>query len=372
MSIDQIGAKAELSKTISESDIYLFAGITGDMNPVHINALDAQNNFVGKRIVHGALINGLISGVIGMKLPGPGTIYLEQDSKYLKPVFIGDTVRATVEIIEVLNKKKKIIKLDTKVYNQNNNIVMDGFAVVKVPEKSNEKRKISTGAIISQTAVIHKDVVIEDGVIIHDYVIIYPNTIIKKGTEIYDHCVLGKHPTSPGSTSRELKSTYDALIIGENCILCPNTVLYTGTQIGNNNLLGDFCSIREECRIGNNCIISRNVSINYNTKIGNDTKIMDNSHITGNMVIGNNVFISVLVATTNDNSMGRKEYDESHIKGATIGDRVTIGAAANILPGVNIGENAIIGASALVTRDVPANKVVMGIPARIVKEIGSM
>ena len=97
---------------------------------------------------------------------------------------------------------------------------------------------------------------------------------------------------------------------------------------------------------------------------------MDNSHITGNMVIGSHVFISVLVATTNDNTMGREDYNEDHVKGASIGDYVTVGAAANILPGVKIGRNAIVGASALVTKDVPENKVVMGIPARIIRDVG--
>ena len=361
MNKNKRGAKAEFSKTI--------AGITGDMNPVHIDSIEAQKSFAGERIVHGALISGLISEVIGMKLPGPGTIYLEQDSKYLKPIYIGETVKATVEVIEILNEKKGILKLDTKVYNQDSDVAVEGFAVVKAAENGVQKSKISTKSFIAQTAVIHEDVEIEDGVIIHDYVVIYPHTIIKKDTEIYDHCVLGKIPTSPGNTSRKLKSSYTSLVIGENCVLCPSVVLYTGTQIGNNNLLGDYCSIREECCIGNNCIISRNVSVNYNTRIGNNTKIMDNSHITGNMVIGDNVFISVLVATTNDNTMGREEYNEDHVLGATIRDRVTIGAAANILPGIIIGENAIVGANALVTKDVPENKVVMGVPARIVRDI---
>ena len=230
-------------------------------------------------------------------------------------------------------------------------------------------KNISINAVVSTTAVIHDDVIIEDGVIIHDYVVIYPGTIIKKGTEVFDHCVLGKLPTSPGVTSRKLKDRYSNLIIGENCVLCPGVVLYAGSKLGHNNLLGDFCSIREECEIGNNCIISRNVSINYNTKIGNDTKIMDNTHVTGNMVIGNHVFISVLVATTNDNTMGREEYDSEHVQGAVIEDDVTIGAAANILPQITIGKKAIVGAGAVVTKSVPANKVVMGVPARIVRDV---
>lgn len=230
-------------------------------------------------------------------------------------------------------------------------------------------KKISELAQIAATAVICDDVEIGDNVIIHDYAVIYPNTVIKRGCEIYDHCVLGKLPTSPGVTSRKLRDKYQPLVIGENSILCPGVILYTGSHIGCNNLLGDFCSIREECTVGSNCIISRNVSVNYNTNIGDYTKIMDNTHITGNMRIGSHVFISVLVATTNDNTMGREEYSEDHVQGATIGDYVTIGAAANILPGINIGKNSIVGASALVTKDVPDNKVVMGVPAKIVKDV---
>lgn len=230
-------------------------------------------------------------------------------------------------------------------------------------------KRISESAEIADTAIIYDGVEIGENVIIHDFVVIYPNTVIGQGCEIYDHCVLGKLPTSPGITSRKLKTGYSALEIGENSILCPSVVLYVGSRIGKNNLLGDFCSIREECVVGNYCIISRNVSVNYNTRIGDYTKIMDNTHITGNMKIGSHVFISVLVATTNDNTMGRAEYNEDHVQGAVIEDNVTVGAAANILPGVKIGKNAIIGASALVTKDVPENKVVMGIPARIIRDV---
>lgn len=101
-----VGETAEFSKTISESDVYLFAGITGDMNPVHIDEIEAAQCFTKKRIVHGALVSGMVSTVIGMKLPGSGTIYMEQDSKFIKPVYIGDTVKAAVEVQEILNEKK--------------------------------------------------------------------------------------------------------------------------------------------------------------------------------------------------------------------------------------------------------------------------
>ncbi|MDR2886866.1 MAG: hypothetical protein LBV26_02515, partial [Bacteroidales bacterium] len=93
---------------------------------------------------------------------------------------------------------------------------------------------ISNKATVAKTAIIHDGVIIEEGVVIHDYVIIYPNTIIKKNVEILDHCVLGKLPTSPGSTSRQLKEVYPPLIIDENTILCPFVSVYTGTKIGKN------------------------------------------------------------------------------------------------------------------------------------------
>lgn len=130
----RIGERAEFSKTISESDVYLFAGITGDMNPVHINAVEAANSFAKRRIVHGALVSGMISTVIGMKLPGHGTIYMEQDSKFVAPVFIGDTINAVIEIEEILNEEKGILRLNTTVFNQDDKIVLTGYAVVKAPK----------------------------------------------------------------------------------------------------------------------------------------------------------------------------------------------------------------------------------------------
>ena len=229
--------------------------------------------------------------------------------------------------------------------------------------------KISTKAIIPNTVIIHENVIIEDDVVLHDYVVIYPGTVLKAGCEVYDHSVIGKIPKTPGSTARPLKESYTQTIIGENTIVSPSCVIYAGTVIGKHTLLGDYCSIREDCKIGDYCIISRNVSVNYETEVGDYTKIMDNTHITGNMKIGNHVFISVLVATTNDNAMGRDGYNHDEITGATIHDYVTIGAAANILPNVDIGENAIVGAGAVVTKNVPASKVVMGVPAKVVRDV---
>lgn len=128
-----VGMKEHFSKTISESDVYLFAGITGDLNPAHVNQQEAEAGIFGERIVHGILVTGLISAVIGMKLPGPGTIYMEQDAKFLKPVRIGDTVTAEVTVEEIINVEKRVLRLLTEVYNQKDEKVITGYAVVKAP-----------------------------------------------------------------------------------------------------------------------------------------------------------------------------------------------------------------------------------------------
>lgn len=127
-----VGQSAEFAKTISESDVYTFAGVSGDFNPVHINAEAARKTVFKERIVHGALTASLISTVLGNKLPGEGTIYLEQNSKFVKPVKIGDTITAVVTITEI-NGNKAL--LDTIVYNQNKECVLEGTARVMLPEK---------------------------------------------------------------------------------------------------------------------------------------------------------------------------------------------------------------------------------------------
>ncbi len=232
-------------------------------------------------------------------------------------------------------------------------------------------KKISDKAVVPDNCVIYDDVEIEDGVVLHNFVVLYPGTVLKRGAEVYDHSVIGKLPTSPGSTAKSYGSSFGKTVIGADSIICPGVVIYTGTVIGHNTLIGDNASIREQCVVGDYDIISRNVTINYETKIGSYTKILDGAHITGNMVVGSHVFISVLVTSTNDNSMGRDAEAVSHLQGPVIKDYVTVGAGASLLPGVTVGENAIVGASALVTKDVPPNMVVMGVPARVVKEAAS-
>jgi len=128
-----IGDKAYFQKTITETDVYLYAGITGDLNPAHINQVEAEKTMFQGRIAHGMLTAGLVSAVIGMQLPGPGSIYLGQELKFMAPVRMGDTIKAEVEIIEKLDEKNRI-KLNTICTNQNGVEVLKGIATIMPPK----------------------------------------------------------------------------------------------------------------------------------------------------------------------------------------------------------------------------------------------
>ena len=127
----QVGQAAEMAKTVTEADIALFAAVTGDFNPVHVDAVAAAQSRFGERIAHGMLSAGFISAVIAMRLPGPGSIYLSQSLRFTKPVRIGDTVTTRVEVAEVMAPKRRL-RLATVCRNQNGETVVEGEAVVMV------------------------------------------------------------------------------------------------------------------------------------------------------------------------------------------------------------------------------------------------
>ncbi|MCL1917509.1 MAG: MaoC family dehydratase [Peptococcaceae bacterium] len=128
----EIGQKASFSKTVTETDVYLFAGVTGDINPAHVNEEYAKNTMFKGRIAHGMLSAGFISAVLAMNLPGPGTIYIAQTLKFRAPVRFGDTITATVEVLEKNEEKNRVI-LKTVCSNQDNKVVLEGEATVMPP-----------------------------------------------------------------------------------------------------------------------------------------------------------------------------------------------------------------------------------------------
>jgi len=129
----QVGDSATFTKTVSESDVYMYAGISGDFNPAHINAVEAEKGMFGERIAHGMLTASFISTVLGTNLPGPGTIYLSQELSFKRPVKFGDTIEAKVEVIEKIEEKNRLI-LRTTCTNQHGELVIDGKAMVMPPK----------------------------------------------------------------------------------------------------------------------------------------------------------------------------------------------------------------------------------------------
>ena len=135
--IDEItvGQSARFSKTITESDVYLFAGITGDLNPAHVDEEYAKGTYFKTRIAHGMLTASFISTIIGTLLPGPGSIYLSQEVKFLAPVRFGDTITAIAEVEEIISDKKQV-RFKTYCNNQDGVTVLDGQALVSPPRRS--------------------------------------------------------------------------------------------------------------------------------------------------------------------------------------------------------------------------------------------
>jgi 3-hydroxybutyryl-CoA dehydratase len=136
-SIDElkVGDKASFTKTITETDVYLYAGISGDLNPAHINQVESEKTMFKGRIAHGMLTASFISTVLGCYLPGPGTIYLGQSLKFKKPVRFGDTITAVAEVISADKEKNRVV-LKTTCYNQNDEVVIDGEATAMPPKKA--------------------------------------------------------------------------------------------------------------------------------------------------------------------------------------------------------------------------------------------
>jgi len=199
------------------------------------------------------------------------------------------------------------------------------------------------------------------------FVVFKNNPLIAKNVEIQDFVVIGKN-----GSQKAVRQTQ----IGENTRILTGATIYNGCLIGNNCMIADYASIRENCVIGDYTVIGRKVCIEMNTQIGSHVLIETQSHITGNMIIEDYVYFGGMVITTNDRIMChppkfRRNLTEAdkHFQGATIKKGARIGSGAVLLPKITIGEEAVIGAGAVVTKDVPAFTVVVGNPARKLKDV---
>ena len=229
-----------------------------------------------------------------------------------------------------------------------------------------ESAKIGNSSVLRENVVMEENVQVGNNVYIGYNVVIHEGTKIGNNVHIEDGSVLGRVPRSGASSRRKASQDLPPLEIRSDCVIGTNVILYRGTRIGSKVLIGDLASVREQNIIGNRSVIGRLVMVEPNTKIGNHVIIQTGTHITGDAVIENDVFMGDEISTTNDNNMGRGRRER---KGPHIKKWARIGSNATLLPGIVIGEEAVVAAGSVVTKDVPPYKVVMGVPARVVKDI---
>jgi acetyltransferase-like isoleucine patch superfamily enzyme len=198
--------------------------------------------------------------------------------------------------------------------------------------------------------------------------VVYPGTIVAAGVRILDHAVVGKQPTlSPRSTAK--REPLGPLELGPGTIVSTGAIVFAGTKLGARVIVGDGARVRERCAIGDDVVIGSGSLIENDTTVGALTKIQAEAYITAYSTLEEEVFIAPCVVTTNDNFMGRTEKRHELMKGPTIRRRARVGGGAVLCPGVEIGEEAFVGAGAVVTTDVPPRVVVVGNPARVLRDV---
>jgi acetyltransferase-like isoleucine patch superfamily enzyme len=201
-----------------------------------------------------------------------------------------------------------------------------------------------------------------------DNVVIYPGTVIGDGCRIADNAVVGKQPAlSPRSTTK--REELPPLELGAGTIVSTGAVVFAGTKIGERVIVGDQACVRERCVIGDDVVIGRGSLIENDTAVGAMTKIQAHAYITAYSILEDNVFIAPCVVTTNDNYMGRTEKRHELVRGPTIRRGARVGGGAILLPGVEIGEEAFVGAGAVVLENVAPGKLVVGNPARVLRDV---
>ena len=183
-----------------------------------------------------------------------------------------------------------------------------------------------------------------------------------------ENAVVGKQPTlSPRSTAK--REPLPPTVIGDGTIVSTGAIVFAGSTIGARVILGDQSCVRERVTIGDDVVVGRGSLVENDTTIGAMTKIQAEAYITAYSTLEEHVFIAPCVVTTNDNWMGRTEKRFGNVKGPTIRRGARIGGGAILCPAIEIGEEAFVGAGAVVTKDVPPRVVVVGSPARVLRDV---
>jgi acetyltransferase-like isoleucine patch superfamily enzyme len=203
---------------------------------------------------------------------------------------------------------------------------------------------------------------------IHPTAVVYPGTVLGEGVRVLEHAVVGKQPTlSPRSTAK--REDLPPAQIGDGTIVSTGAVVFAGSQIGARVILGDQSCVRERVVVGDDVVIGWGSLVENDTTIGAMTKIQAGAYITAYSTLEDHVFIAPCVVTTNDDFMGRTERRHELIKGPTIRRGARVGGGAILLPGIEIGEEAFVGAGAVVTKTVEPRMLVVGNPARVMRQV---
>lgn len=203
---------------------------------------------------------------------------------------------------------------------------------------------------------------------IHASAIVYAGTVLGEGVRVLEGAVVGKQPVlSPRSTAK--REPLPPAELGPGTIISTGAIVFAGTTLGARVIVGDQACVRERCAIGDDVVIGRGSLVENDTTVGALTKIQADAYITAYSTLEEHVFIAPCVVTTNDNFMGRTERRHGLVKGPTIRRGARIGGGAILCPGIEVGEEAFVGAGAVVTKDVPPRVVVVGNPARVLREV---
>jgi acetyltransferase-like isoleucine patch superfamily enzyme len=198
------------------------------------------------------------------------------------------------------------------------------------------------------------------------HVVVHEGTRIGDDCVIEDHAVLGKRPRlAPGSSAA---GEVSRLELGSDVKVCSGAVVFAGARVEQGSILGDQSFVRERTQIGPGTVIGRGSVVDNDVSVGARVRVQTSVYLTAGTVIEDDVFVGPGATTTNDDTMARHS-PEDPLRGATLRRACRVGGGTVLTPGVEIGEEAFVAAGAVVTRDVPARAVAMGVPARVVREV---
>jgi UDP-2-acetamido-3-amino-2,3-dideoxy-glucuronate N-acetyltransferase len=217
------------------------------------------------------------------------------------------------------------------------------------------------GLIISPTAQVGSGVTFGAHVVVHDGV------VIGDGCTILDGAVLGKGPKLATSSTAS-RDELAPLVLGDGVVIGTQAIVFAGVRIGTGSIVADQAFVRERATIGTDTVVGRASGVENDVRVGDRVRIQSQTYVTAYSVIEDDVFFGPCAMTTNDNTMARHPKG-TPLRGATLRRACRIGGGAVLLPGVEIGEEAFVAAGAVVTTDVPARKVVIGVPARLVRDV---